>query len=235
MNLLALQGIYQSTILLGGSWPADNNPLDLPDILRNLIPDASLLPQSGHASALPIAPHHPAIMPASRHDLFALLERLGIETATVEHPPLFTVEQSKRLRGEIPGAHTKNLFLKSKKGELVLITALESTPIALAGAHKLIGCGRLSFGKPELLYENLGIQPGSVTPFALMNASARGVNFILDAALMAFGVLNFHPLENTATTSISSADFMRFLKEAGHEPHILDFSQGTEVESKAQV
>lgn len=135
-------------------------------------------------------------MPAAHIDLLRFLEERGIGTQTVEHPPLFTVEESRRLRGEISGAHTKNLFLKSKKDELFLITALESTQIAMQHLHKRLGCARLSFGKPELLYEALGVRPGSVSPFALMNDSANRVSFILDEALLAFETLNFHPLEN---------------------------------------
>mgnify|MGYP005837164363 CR=1 FL=1 len=164
-------------------------------------------------------------MPLAREDLFRNLAQLGIETETVQHAALFTVEESKRLRGDIPGAHTKNLFLKSKKDELFLLVALESTPIALAGLHKEIGCARLSFGKPELLWQRLGVRPGAVSPFALINDTDNRVALLLDAALLRFDRLNFHPLDNTATTGIQREAFLRFLRAAGHEPRVLHFSE----------
>lgn len=157
-------------------------------------------------------------MSATKADLFAKLAELGIATTTHEHPPLHTVEESRALRGEIAGAHSKNLFLKDKKDVLWLIVALEDTPIDLKTLHKRIGSGRLSFGKPELMRDVLRVEPGSVTPFALINETTRGVNVILDAALLAHGTLNFHPLVNTATTSISRDDFLTFLAACGHEP-----------------
>lgn len=157
-------------------------------------------------------------MGATKDDLFAKLAELGIATTTHEHPPLHTVEESRALRGEIAGAHSKNLFLKDKKGALWLIVALEDTPVDLKTLHKRIGSGRLSFGKPELMREVLGVEPGSVTPFALINETTLGVNVILDEALLAHDMLNFHPLVNTATTSISRDDFLSFVAACGHQP-----------------
>src|SRR5262245_11212771 len=133
-------------------------------------------------------------MAATREDLFARLGGLGIETVTVEHPALFTVEESKRLRGDIPGAHSKNLFLKCKKGTLWLVVALESTAVDLKTLHGRLGCGRLSFGSAELLEEVLGVTPGSVTPFSVINDTRSQVRVVLDQALMAYDRLNFHPL-----------------------------------------
>jgi len=156
-------------------------------------------------------------MSATRDDLMARLAELGIETTTHEHPPLHTVEESQALRGEIAGAHTKNLFLKDKKGVLWMITALEDTPIDLKTLHKQLGSGRLSFGKPELMREVLGVEPGSVTPFALINKSAGDVNFVLDETLFEYDTLNFHPLVNTATTSIAREDFLKFVAACGHQ------------------
>ena len=161
-------------------------------------------------------------MPASRDILFERLQSLEIETSTVEHPPLFTVEESRALRGEIPGAHTKNLFLKCKKGRLWLVVALEEAAIDLKSLHKRIGSGRLSFGKPDLLMETLGVPPGSVTPFSLINDTDQAVQVILDAAMMACNPLNFHPLENTATTTIAAADLERFIESCGHEPQTME-------------
>src|SRR5262245_42140802 len=161
-------------------------------------------------------------MPASPDDLFAFLAKLGIATTTIEHPPLFTVEQSKHLRGEIPGAHTKNLFLIDRKDRLFLLSAEESAAIDLKGLHRKIGAsGRLSFGKADDLRQALGVEPGSVTPFAAINDAARRVTIVLDQALTARDPLNFHPLTNTRTTRIATADFLRFLDAARHPPLII--------------
>src|SRR6201987_5175657 len=109
-------------------------------------------------------------MPATPSDLFAFLDKLGFAHATVTHPALFTVEQSRELRGSIPGAHTKNLFLKDKKGALFLVTTLEDAAIELKSLHRRLGAGgRFSFGSAEPMRETLGIEPGSVTPFAAIN------------------------------------------------------------------
>ena len=161
-------------------------------------------------------------MKADRQALFDMLDRLGIAHSTTEHPPAFTVEDARALRGRIPGGHTKNLFLKDKKGRLWLVVAEEDTPVNLKVLHKRIGAARLSFGKPELLEEVLGVRPGSVTPFALINDKDGKVTVVLDERLLAHETLNFHPLENTATTSIAKEDFLRFLAETGHEPLITD-------------
>ena len=165
-------------------------------------------------------------MPATREELFARLDALGIAHTTREHPPAFTVEDARALRGAIPGAHTKNLFLKDKKGRLWLIVALEDTAVDLKTLHRRIGAARLSFGRAELLEEVLGVRPGSVTPFALINDPEGRVTVVLDEAMLAYGTLNFHPLENTATTSISREDFLRFLRDTGHEPLIVDVTRG---------
>ncbi len=163
-------------------------------------------------------------MPASRADLFAMLDRLGAKTATTEHPPLHTVEESQALRGEIAGGHTKNLFLKDKKDQVFLVVAEEDAAIDMKSLHKRIGSARLSFGKPELLMELLGVVPGSVTPFGVINDSAGRVSVILDAALLRHTQLNFHPLENVATTTIGRDDFLAFLRHAGHAPQVLAVS-----------
>jgi Ala-tRNA(Pro) deacylase len=160
--------------------------------------------------------------PATPDDLFAFLDRLGVRTATVSHPPLFTVEDSKALRGELPGGHCKNLFLKDRKGRLWLVVALEDTGIDLKSLDRLIGSARLSFGRPELLWEVLGVRPGAVTPFAVLNDTGRRVTVVLERAMMAHAVLNYHPLVNDRTTAITSADLLRFLRATGHEPEIVD-------------
>jgi Ala-tRNA(Pro) deacylase len=166
-------------------------------------------------------------MPASRADLAQCLERLGIRTETVEHPPLFTVEESRALRGEIAGGHTKNLFLKDKKDQVFLVVADEDAAIDMKSLHKRIGSGRLSFGRPELLAELLGVIPGAVTPFAAINDPTGRVTVILDSELLRHERLNFHPLENTATTTIGRDDLVAFLRHTGHEPRILRVAGAT--------
>lgn len=160
-------------------------------------------------------------MPATRQELLARLDELGIATRTLEHEAVFTVAESSRLERELPGGHTKNLFLKDKKDRLFLVVALGHAHIDLKTLHKRIGADRLSFGRPELLMEVLGVPAGSVTPFALMNDKARRVTVILDADMMRHERLNYHPLENTATTNIAGEDLLRFIRACGHEPRIL--------------
>jgi Ala-tRNA(Pro) deacylase len=162
-----------------------------------------------------------AAMPATRKELFDRLASLGIETKTRDHAPVYTVEEARALRGEIPGGHCKNLFLKDDKGNVWLIVCLEEAQIDLKAAPSKIGSRRLSFGKPELLMELLGVEPGSVTPFGLINDTANRVNVVLDAAMMAHEVVNYHPLENTATTTIRSGDLVSFIKSCGHAPRIV--------------
>jgi len=172
------------------------------------------------------APFPTPAAPASRLDLFAYLDRLGIAHSTHDHAPVFTVDEGEEIKANMPGGHTKNLFLKDKKGTLLLISALQSTPVALNQLHKKLGCGRLSFGKPELLQTHLGVKPGSVTAFALINDPDHQVRFILDEALMAHDVVNFHPLRNDATTAIASSDLLAFLKALGRDPEIVKLDEG---------
>jgi Ala-tRNA(Pro) deacylase len=162
--------------------------------------------------------------PVRRADLFSVLDRLGIAHQTVDHAPVFTVEESENIKAEMPGGHSKNLFLKDQKGNLALISAHQDTKIALNQLHKALGTARFSFGSAELLIEKLGVEPGSVTAFAILNDQSREVRFILDAALMAYDIVNFHPLKNDATTAISSADMLTFVRAMGREPEILEFS-----------
>jgi Ala-tRNA(Pro) deacylase len=161
-------------------------------------------------------------MPATPTDLFAFLDRLGIAYRTVTHPPLFTVEQSRALRGLIPGGHTKNLFLKDKKDALYLVVALEDAAVDLKGLHRRLGAsGRFSFGSADLLRQALGVEPGAVTPFAAINDTGRRVSVVLDAAMMERATLNYHPLDNTMTTSIARDGLVKFLEATGHPPRIL--------------
>lgn len=159
-------------------------------------------------------------MPASRQELFARLADLGIETRTVEHAPVFTVAESRELERELPGAHTKNLFLKDENGALFLVVAMSSTRVDLKALARMLHAGRFSFGKPDLLLAALGVPPGSVTAFAVINDPARHVCLVIDAELMKHETINCHPLENTATTSIARDDLLRFIRACGHEPKI---------------
>ena len=161
-------------------------------------------------------------MPATPDDLFATLDRLGIAHATVTHAPVFTVEEAQALRGTIPGGHSKNLFLRDKKGALFLVTALEDALIELKSLHRrLDASGRFSFGPADLMREVLGVEPGAVTPFGAINDIAHRVTIVLDAALMAHETINAHPLVNTMTTSIARGDLVRFLEATGHPPRIV--------------
>jgi Ala-tRNA(Pro) deacylase len=158
----------------------------------------------------------------SPQELLDRLADLGIEADTVEHEPVFTVAESRPVKARIPGAHSKNLFVKDKKGRLFLITAKDETPIDLKRVHEAIGAsGRVSFGSADQLRQALGVEPGSVTPFAAVNDPEGQVTVILDANLMEHQRMNFHPLINSMTTGVSRDDLIRFLRATGHEPRIL--------------
>ncbi len=165
-------------------------------------------------------------MPKSAEELFAFLAGLGIEVKTVAHPPLFTVADSQALRGEIVGAHTKNLFLKDKKDNFFLVTVDEEATVDLKSVHHKIGAAsRVSFGKPEALLDLLGVTPGAVTAFGAINDTEGKVQVVIDSGLMEHEVINAHPMTNTATTSIGAGDLVRFLRATGHEPAILKVSE----------
>jgi len=165
-------------------------------------------------------------MPATSDDLIAYLDSLAIATTTVEHPPLHTVEQSQSLRGDIPGGHVKNLFVKDKKSRLFLLVLGEETQVDLKRVHEKIGAqGRVSFGSAELLEEVWGVKPGAVTPFGAINDAEGRVSVVLDSAMMRHARLNFHPLVNTRTTGLASAYLLKFLRATGHEPILADLGQ----------
>ncbi|HEV2558731.1 MAG TPA: prolyl-tRNA synthetase associated domain-containing protein [Microvirga sp.] len=160
--------------------------------------------------------------PLTPEEFLDQLAALGIEARTVEHEAVFSVAESQPVKARIPGAHSKNLFVKDKKGRFFLITAKDDTPIDLKRAREAIGAsGRLSFGTADQLRALLGVEPGSVTPFAVANDREGRVTMILDAALMEHPWVNFHPLVNTMTTGLSREDLVRFLRSAGHDPLIL--------------
>jgi len=160
-------------------------------------------------------------MPVTPDELFAYLDRLGIAHKTVTHPAVFTVEEARELRGAVAGGHTKNLFLRDKKDARYLVVASEDAAIELKSLHRVLGAsGRFSFGSAELMRELLGVEPGSVTPFAAINDTTCRVTVVLDAAMMEHAVLNFHPLVNTGTTTISREGLLKFLEATGHLPRI---------------
>jgi Ala-tRNA(Pro) deacylase len=159
-----------------------------------------------------------------REALLAFLDAHGIAHRTLDHAAVFRVGEGDEIKAAMPGGHSKNLFLKDGKGQLWLISALGETMIDLKALPRTIGSARLSFGSPDLLYETLGVTPGSVTAFALINDDRRQVRFVLDAALLASDPINFHPLTNTATTAVSREGLMAFFATIGVEPLVVDFS-----------
>jgi Ala-tRNA(Pro) deacylase len=163
-------------------------------------------------------------MPASRKELFERFKTLGIETRTLDHAPVFTVAEAKHVHDDMPGGHCKNLFCKDEKGVLWLIVALEDAVINLKATPAKIGSKRLTFGKPELLLEVLGVEPGSVTPFGLINDTSNRITVILDEAMMHQSPLNYHPLKNDATTAITPQDLVTFIQSCGHTPRIVAVS-----------
>jgi Ala-tRNA(Pro) deacylase len=166
----------------------------------------------------------------TRADLMALLDALGVETRTHEHPAVFRVGEGEEIKAQIPGAHTKNLFLKDAKGQLWLISAADRTAIDLKHLHLVIGSARLSFGRAELMEETLGVTPGSVTAFALINDTGRRVRFVLDQILAQAPRVNLHPLTNTATTGVDQAGLRRFLDAVGVTPLVVDFAAMAVIE-----
>lgn len=157
-----------------------------------------------------------------RHDLLARLGDLGISHETVEHLAVFTAEEAQTHTGHLPGGHCKSLFLKDKKGGLWLLVCLHDRRIDMNRLSKVLGCPRLSFGKPELLFDILGVTPGSVTPFALINDTGHRIRPLLDRAMLDHELLNYHPLTNEATTTIKASDLPVFIKAMGHEVQVID-------------
>jgi Ala-tRNA(Pro) deacylase len=170
-------------------------------------------------------------MMMTKPDLLAFLADLGVEQTTYDHPAVFTVGESGKIKEEIPGAHTKNLFLKDARDQLWLVSAEAHAVIDLKRLHTVIGSARLSFGNAALMEETLGVTPGSVTAFGLINDMEHRVRFVLDRTLAEADLVNFHPLTNTATTTVSGAGFRRFLSAAGVSPLVVDFAAMQVVEA----
>lgn len=160
--------------------------------------------------------------PKTAEDLFAFLDSLGIAHTTKRHEPVFTVAESVALRDAIAGGHTKNLFVKDKKDNYFLLTVEENATVDLKTVHQIIGAAsKVSFGKPEKLMEYLGVIPGAVTAFGVINDTGNNVTIVIDEALMQDEIVNCHPLSNDATTSIGSKDLLRFIEATGHKPLVL--------------
>jgi Ala-tRNA(Pro) deacylase len=156
-------------------------------------------------------------------ELLARLAELGIAARTVEHRPVFTLEEARQVRGDLPGTHTKSLFLRDKKGKMWMVVALESRALDLKALAVRLGAKHLSFGSPERLLRHLGVIPGAVSPFAVVNDGERVVKVVLDRAVLAQDPVNLHPLDNARTTAIAAADLVRFLEAEGHAPELMDF------------
>ncbi|HSF95043.1 MAG TPA: prolyl-tRNA synthetase associated domain-containing protein [Thermohalobaculum sp.] len=171
---------------------------------------------------------------AGQAELYALLEANGIAYAHHTHPALFTVADSQALRGELPGGHVKNMFMKDKKGAIWLATCLEDRQIRIRDLEREVGAKNFSFGREELLWEVLGVRPGAVTPFGLINDTGHRVNVALDAQMLERDPLNFHPLVNDATTTVSKDGFLKFLQLTGHAPVIVDFDRLEAMERARQ-
>ena len=161
-------------------------------------------------------------MPATPEQLFAHLDRLGIEHETVEHPPFFTVEEGREYHDRIPGLHCKNLFMKDRKGGIWLAVVPADKRVDLGALEKRLGAPRLSFAKPDVLWDVLELTPGSVTPFGLLNDAQRRATVVLDEDLFAAERINCHPLHNAASTVIRSDDLLRFVRDLGYEPVIVE-------------
>jgi len=174
----------------------------------------------------PPSPEDQSAMPETPEALLARLEGLGIQAITYQHPPLHTVSESKRLRGDLPGLHVKNLFLRARPPHpFLLVVAEEDLPLSINALARRLDAGRLSMASEAELWERLGVRPGSVTPFALVNAPPGSVRLVMDSRLLEGpGPVNLHPLTNTATTAVAPGDLRRFLESLGHPPVALDLT-----------
>lgn len=161
-------------------------------------------------------------MDSARERLFAIFDELGIRHRTVEHPPVFTVEEAERHTGHLPGAHTKNLFLEDRTGGLWLVSCAADQQVRVNALARLLGAPRMSFAKPERLQEVLGVIPGAVTPFALINDVDRRLRPVVDEKLLRHAEVNFHPVDNAATTTIASTDLLKFMDALGYTPLLID-------------
>ena len=174
---------------------------------------------SGTDETLALIDGHP---PATPDDLFRRLEELEIPFVNHTHAPVFTVEEARAMRGNLPGCHTKNLFVRDKKERMWLFVCEQDSAVRLREVEALVGSKRLSFGSPKRLMQYLGVIPGAVNPFAIMNDHTHGVQVVLDRTILEHEPLNFHPLDNSMTTTVSADDLVKFLRAEGHAPEVTD-------------
>lgn len=163
-------------------------------------------------------------LPTTAAQLLALLQQIGIDYRLYQHQPVFTVAESLEIERDMPGAHCRNLFVRDKKENMYLVVAQNETRIDMKKLSDLLGCGRLSFGSAERLWQYLGVRPGSVCPFAIINDKDKAVTIILDAAMMQNAIVNYHPMENHMTVGLAPADLMRFIEHSGHVPRLMDLA-----------
>jgi Ala-tRNA(Pro) deacylase len=171
---------------------------------------------------LDLAGHDIDGLPTSPSALLEHLDAIGVAHRTVAHAPVFTVEEAKTLRGSLPGAHIKNLFLRNRKEEMWLVVAIEDSVIDLKRLGEMLGAGKLSFGSPERLMRHLGVKPGSVTPFSLINDREHRVRLALEKRVLSYDPVNGHPLVNSLTTAVSPDGLLRFFQSTGHQPLLLE-------------
>ena len=163
-------------------------------------------------------------LPTTPDDLMARLEALDIAYTLYHHEAVYTVEESQRLNKDIPGVHCRNLFLRDKKKRNFLLVLKSATDIDLKKLPLLLGSGRLSFGSADRLWQYLGVRPGSVCPFAIVNDTDRQVKILLDQSMMEADLVSYHPLLNTMTVLLTPDGLMKFIEDCGHEVHIVDLS-----------
>ncbi len=168
---------------------------------------------------------HDGSDPATPEDLFRRLDELGIAHDTTSHEPVFTVEEAKAVRGKLPGGHTKNLFLRNKKGAMWLIVCQEDRLIDLKALGRHLSAGRFSFSSADRLMRHLGVVPGAVTPFAVINDKQGVVRVVVDLSVLSCEKVHFHPLDNAMTTAIRGEDLMKFLRAQDHAPEVTDLSK----------
>lgn len=163
-------------------------------------------------------------IPTNPDDLFNIMKNINVAYTLYEHDPIFTVEEGLHLKGNIPGLHCRNLFMKDKKGDMFLVVAANETQIDLKKLPKAINSGRLSFCSSDRLMTHLGIYPGAVCPFAVVNDKDQVVKVVLDQKMVEADLVCVHPLDNAMTVSLSPDDLLKFFNHTGHEPHILDMT-----------
>ena len=161
--------------------------------------------------------------PASPDDVFKTLDKLGIVHSTITHPPMRTVEDSRALRDGVPGGYSKNLFLRNRKGRMVLVTLLEHRTVDLKALGAQLGIGKPSFASQQRLMHFLGVKPGAVTPLAVINDVTQVVTTVLDKSLLAMDPLHFHPCDNCMTTTVSADGLLSYMNICHLDPVIVDF------------